>query len=143
MRDFNFISVTPSAWVAIAVMLLVIPLPWSVAWLTAAVTHELFHCLAVYCCAEKILQIEIGIHGANIETGFLPDGKRILCILAGPVGGLLLILFAELFPQLAICGFLQSAFNLLPIYPLDGGRAVRIGLDLISKRMKHRKIPCK
>ena len=44
--------------------------------------------------------------------------------LAGPFGGLVLLLTARWLPRLAICGLMQSVFNLLPISPLDGSRAV-------------------
>ena len=47
-------------------------------------------------------------------------------ILAGPIFGLLPVLLWEKCPRLAFCATLLSARNLLPIYPLDGGRALRL-----------------
>lgn len=124
-RDSEFsISVTPEACVSAALMLILIPLPWLLAWFFAAALHELFHCLAVYLSGRRVLGIQIGMDGARIRTGALTELETLLCAIAGPAGGLLLIFTASMFPKLAVCAFLQSAFNLLPIYPLDGGRAL-------------------
>ena len=52
-------------------------------------------------------------------------GEECLCALAGPVGGFLLLSMCRIYPELAVWGMFQSIYNLLPVYPLDGGRAVR------------------
>lgn len=44
----------------------------------------------------------------------------------GPIFGLLPVLLWEKCPRLAFCATLLSAWNMLPIYPLDGGRALRL-----------------
>lgn len=51
-------------------------------------------------------------------------GSELICALAGPAGSIALLLLAEYMPKVAICGMVQGIYNLLPVYPLDGGRAL-------------------
>lgn len=108
-----------------AFMLLLLPLPWLVAWGVAAAVHELGHIVMLKLLRHPIYRIRITHHGAALETDFLPPMQELLCAFAGPSAGLALLLFVEPFPRLALCAVVQSAFNLLPIYPLDGGRVVQ------------------
>ena len=131
-RDFDCtLHILPEACVVAAAILLLIPLQWALAWIAAAICHELFHCLALVLCRKDIQEVVIGANGAEIRTGMLSNKESIVCTLAGPVGGFLLLLVLDTFPRLAICGFLQSLFNLIPIYPMDGGRALRGLIDLV------------
>lgn len=113
-------------------MLMIIPLPWALSWILAAIWHELFHCFALLLCRKHIQGIVIGIKGAEIKTGLLTDMESFICAVAGPLGGFSLLLLSDVFPLLSVCGFMQSAFNLLPVYPLDGGRALRGFAGLIT-----------
>lgn len=70
-----------------------------------------------------------------METDALTTLESVLCSFAGPAASGILILLHGFFPQLAICGFLQGIYNLLPIYPLDGGQILRtIMLSLFDIR---------
>lgn len=125
-RDSDFfLRLAPETGILAAAILLLVPLRWALAWITAALWHELFHCLALLLCGRRVYGISIGICGAQIYTDNLRDLETFVCALAGPVGGLTLLLFSAIFPRLALCGLLQSIFNLLPVYPLDGGRVLR------------------
>lgn len=75
---------------------------------------------------------------AEIHTGPLEDSQELLCSLAGPVGSFSLFFLSHWLPKTAFCGVIQGMFNLLPIFPLDGGRALRCCLTLLG-----RKKPCK
>ena len=65
-----------------------------------------------------------------MELGCLSPVRELLAAAAGPVGSLSLMLMGRFFPRLALCGLVQGLFNLLPIYPLDGGRILRRALEL-------------
>ena len=102
-----------------------IDLRWVLAWFTAAFLHEIFHYLALRLRNQQIFSLQIGALGAKMETMPLSAANELICALAGPLGGVLCLLFSDIFPRLAVCGFIQSTFNLLPVYPMDGGRVVK------------------
>ena len=130
MRKFRN-NVAAGAWIALALGLLVLPLRWLIAAFAAAFFHELCHWSAVRLCGGSMADFHMGIGGAQMEVAGLSRGQELFCALAGPLGGLLLLFFAKWFPAVAVCGVFQSAYNLLPVYPMDGGRALRCGARLI------------
>lgn len=105
-----------------AASLLIIPINWLAAWFLAAAVHELCHCLVLLLCHARIYDITIRISGARIETDALTTGIEIISAIAGPLGGFALCLLSEFFPRIAVCALIQSAYNLLPLFPFDGGR---------------------
>lgn len=113
-----------AAFVFLAFMLLVLPLQWIGAALLAALIHELAHAGAVYLCGGRVCKLHIGLSGAAMESLPLTHPQALFCTLAGPAAGLMLLLLAKWLPRTAVCGAFQSIYNLLPVYPLDGGRAV-------------------
>ena len=114
--------VEPAAYIGAAVFLLMIPLRWVLAWFLAATVHEVFHCLALLICGREIYEIRVGLKRTIIEAVSGTECQTVFCSFAGPFGGILLLAFYSIYPQLAICAFIQTAFNLLPICPLDGGQ---------------------
>ena len=107
-----------------AVLLLMVPFPWLFGWGVAVLVHELSHCVALRLCGKQIGMVFLDMNGARIHTEDLSNWQMILCALAGPTGGLLLLPLAKIFPQATICALFLSLYNLLPVYPLDGGRAL-------------------
>lgn len=116
-----------------ALWLLLIPLKWVLGAVLAAAVHELGHLAAVRACGGRVHAIEIGPTGARIETGPMEPGAELLCALAGPVAGGLVCLAWRWVPEAAVMALFQTAFNLLPIFPLDGGRAWRAARNICCK----------
>lgn len=111
--------------IMLALCVLVLPLQWLVAMVVAAMIHELGHVVALYCCGVSVRRFSVGFSGALIESSNPSIWQEMICLLAGPAAGLSALLLIRWFPRIALCALCQSAFNLLPVYPLDGGRAVR------------------
>ena len=120
----------PLFCIACAFVLLVLPINWLLSAAAAALVHEVCHILAVWILGGKIRKIHISVMGCRIDTGQMGNIKSILCILAGPTGSLSLLLLGRTFPRIAVCGFFQGCYNLLPIMPLDGGRVLQHILNL-------------
>lgn len=116
---------TAAGCILAALLLLVIPLPWLMGLLTAAVFHELCHILAVHLAGGCVLRIIVTGLGARIETTPMPPKAVFFCTMAGPAGSFLLAALGRFFPVCAACALVQGIYNLLPVYPLDGGRALR------------------
>ena len=132
------LRISASAFLWLALLLLVLPLPWIVAAMFAATVHELCHLLTIHMCGGNFRAVHIGSSGALIRTAHLTLRQELFCTLAGPLGGILLLLFARWLPRVAVCAAFQSAFNLLPIYPLDGGRSLRCVLSRFSPAVAER-----
>lgn len=120
-------SLVLEGWALIlgALLVLTLPLGYLAAAILAAAWHEACHALAVLALGGKVLSLRLGLGGARMETSPLDPLPGAICALAGPAGSFLLLGLSHWFPQIAAWGLLQGCFNLLPIYPLDGGQALR------------------
>lgn len=119
------ITVRPDFCILLAALILMVPLKWVLAWSVATVVHELFHYGVIRICRIPVCSLTITTRGILMETAPMPYLAEFFCALAGPVGALLLLFWGRWFPEVAVCAYVQSLYNLLPLYPLDGGRAVR------------------
>lgn len=132
MRTFHRrISVTPGLYFFLALLILLIPLRLLLGAMVSVAVHELCHILAIRACGVPIHSVQIGTCGATIQTQAMPLRQELVCSLAGPLGGLLLLLLARWLPVTALCAAVHSLYNLLPVYPYDGGRALRCCAQLL------------
>ena len=125
------IEVHPGTFLVTALMVLTVPFPWILAIIGAATIHELGHLAALRVLSLQVNRIVIGGFGARIETPPLEPAEELICSIAGPVAGLAAILCVRWVPRLAVAALIQSVCNLLPVYPMDGGRVWRAFLALM------------
>lgn len=126
------IRIDPAFFLLSAFSVLVVPLNWLCAAVAAAVFHELCHYAAIRLCGGRVNALALGTSGTVMGTSPMDMGAEVICAAAGPAGSLFLLIFAHRMPQLALCGAVQGMYNLLPVYPLDGGRVVRC---LVSEKI--------
>lgn len=116
-----------------------------------AIIHELGHLFAGLFLGMKPEKIEIKPYGVSISFKILYDDynkkikngnlfeiKKIIVALAGPLTNIIIVLITwyiqiGIFNKLLIIysNILLVIFNLLPIYPLDGGRIIKGILHII------------
>jgi len=105
------------------------------AFFTAVLAHELGHLLAILTTGARISRLRITAMGPVIEyAGVLSKGQEALITAAGPLSGALFSGAAFLtgtpyFRYAGLVAALGTAFNLLPAYPMDGGRLARLLLE--------------
>lgn len=125
------LSVSVGFCLMLSLMLLLMPLRWLFSAVVAAILHEFCHYIVILLFCGRVAGVKFYAFGARMPLPEMSRCREFLCAMAGPAGGLLLTLLAPIFPRLAICGFLQSVYNLLPIYPLDGGRMLSALLSML------------
>lgn len=119
------VKVDASGYLTVALLILTLPLKWILAAMIAAGFHELCHILVILLTGGKIYSIRIGSCGTILEYSPLTLGKAFFCALAGPMGSLFLLCFCRTIPRIAFCAGVQGIFNLLPLFPLDGGQMLQ------------------
>ena len=120
------VRVKGNAYIYLALLLLLVPIHWLVAWLVSVIFHEICHYLIIRLFGGRVDKLTIGLGGAEMECRTLSKYQSVMAILAGPVGGLLLTLTGRWFPQIALCSGILSVYNILPLSFLDGGRVLLI-----------------
>ena len=138
MRHLNrwSIQISGAMMLSGALMLLVLPLQWVAAVFAAASWHELCHIFAVRLCGGSIHSMNVGDSGTIMECRLMTPGREVICVLAGPFGSLLLLTVVTWLPRTALCGCFHGLYNLIPIYPLDGGRALRTASFTLLPRQR-------
>ena len=118
----TIIYIKPGFCVAVGIGIMILPLKLVIAWIVAALIHELGHIICIRLFGIRVVSISVGLEGVQIITDELTWAQECSVALSGPAAGLSLLLLSRFIPTIALFAFFQSVYNLLPVYPLDGGR---------------------
>ncbi len=105
--------------------------PYGSFWyfLLSATLHEGGHLLALWILRKKVTGITGSATAMEIHTGPLSYKEEFLIAGAGPAVNLILLLLSkDRLPVMTLINALLLWYNLLPMYPYDGGRMLRSSL---------------
>ncbi len=115
--------------------------------LLAVLLHESAHILVIRLMGYEIEKVDVRAFGISVKVEgieYIPYTKEIIIAAAGPLAGIVtacvFLVAAKSFGIYSLGYFagvniVITAINLLPVYPLDGGRIV---LCTLAKFMAHR-----
>ncbi|MDR0917416.1 MAG: hypothetical protein LBN02_09565 [Oscillospiraceae bacterium] len=128
------IDPSPTAILMPAAMILLDAWQLLVVTVVAAAFHEIGHYAALRVSRGELKRFKLDLIGCSIQYGGnMSYGGEIFTALAGPLMSAVLAVAAALLGRLTGCAPLYQlagvsgalcVFNLLPCFPLDGGRAV-------------------
>jgi len=143
------LEVSPLALLLPAALILLDAIPVLIMMIFAAAVHELGHVLGLKLFRGRLISFRLGLLGCSIAyDDSMSYSGEIATALLGPLASLMLAVAAALCGKLTGVGFAYQfsgvslalgIFNLLPVYPLDGGRAIYFalayvfGLDLSAR----------
>ncbi len=102
----------------------------------AVFIHEAAHIIAIHLCGGEIDRVEVRAFGIRVnvpELKYMSYKREIIIAAMGPIAGIITAIIALLAADVcksdsllyfAGINIIISGINLLPVYPLDGGRVI-------------------
>lgn len=119
-------------------------LDWFLSIFVAVLIHELAHTAVAKQLNHSVEHVYLDVFNgaAAIDTTYSPYNQTILIVAAGPLSNLILYFIGsylglDIFAQVNMFLFI---FNILPIYPMDGGRICKAICQWVTKPSIGRKI---
>ena len=101
-------------------------------FLFSITAHEAGHLFALYFFHVPIQRLTLSAGGAVLETPVLTYRRELIAAAAGPAVNLLLFaVLIHAMPMFSLVNLFLLAYNMLPFYPLDGGRILRALLSML------------
>ena len=126
-RRFS-LDIRPGAVALLAGLYFLLPLRWCARLALAVTVHELGHVAALVLCGTEIYGLRMEGCGLALRCA-PPEGaaRTVAAAVSGPAAGvgLFCILRGLGYPEGADLSLLYTCVNLLPVLPLDGGRALQ------------------
>ena len=133
-RRFS-LEVRPGAVVLLSGLYFLLPLRWYARLALTVTVHELGHVAALILCGAQVCGLRMEGCGLVLRCT-PPEGalRTVTAALAGPAAGagLFCILRGLGYTVCAELSLLFSCVNLLPVLPLDGGRALYAALSALA-----------
>ena len=97
--------------------------------LCAMAVHELAHIVMMLTCGGQVRRLTLRFADLQIAASGLGYRQELLAALAGPLVNLICgAVFCMQRPSFAAYSLILGIYNLLPVWPLDGGRMLRCAL---------------
>ena len=144
--DFQGVPVYLKLWFLLLFAWL--PFSYVIAIFISILVHELAHAYGANKLGYNVFKVYIGLFNGAAEMNLSQIHERdsIKIVAAGPLSNLILFFASLIFisagysnqfiTDFANVNLLLLIFNIIPIYPLDGGRLLRDGLYLLIKNRK-------
>lgn len=112
-------------------------------YMLAVISHECAHCVMADMLGYEVCSIELMPYGCRAEiVGIVSHSDELMIALAGPVFSLIAYMGTEVtglesLKELSDANMYIALVNMLPVYPLDGGRALGAALEIVDIRLPY------
>ena len=153
---FNFAGAPVELSIWFFILFLWLPFTFIIAIFASVLIHELAHAFVAKRLGWTVYKIEVGLFtgSASVDTN-IPEKDSIPVVAAGPLSNLILAIVSiplylalagvnpfldRLLNDLFVVNMFMFIFNILPIYPMDGGRLLK---DFLFLKMRNNRILAK